>query len=242
MNHTALHAPLETKNPSSRLDIPRSLLQTVPKWLMLWLSIHRMVAFQSPEGTGWCSHHDALNDIWKVIVVRWSPWWLEKGSVVAIFKKVRKDDQSISLTSAPGKVMEQIFLVAMIKQVKERGVIWDNKYTFSKGSSCLTNLVAFYDGVTASVHKGRATDVICLDFSKAFDTVTHQHPSVQISLEIYGFSRWTVWWTRNWMWNCTHSVAVIGTMSRWRSVTSGIPQCSVLSAGISSLQHLYQLH
>lgn len=63
--------------------------------------------------------------------------------------------------------MEQIFLVAMIKQVKERGVIWDNKYTFSKGSSCLTNLVAFYDGVTASVHKGRATDDICLHVAKS---------------------------------------------------------------------------
>jgi len=42
-----------------------------------------------------------------------------------------------------------------------------------KGRSCLTNPISFYDKMTCLVDERKAADVVYLDFSKAFDTVSH---------------------------------------------------------------------
>ena len=69
-----------------------------------------------------------------------------------IYKKGCREDpgnyRPVSLTSVPGKVMEQIVLREITWHVQDNQGIRPSQYGLTKGRSFSTNLISFYDLVT----------------------------------------------------------------------------------------------
>jgi len=78
----------------------------------------------------------------------------------------------------------------------------------------------------ALVDQGRETDIIYLDFCKAFDMVPHH---IHISkLQSYGFEGCSIWCIRNWLDEQSWRSVANESMYRWRLVTSGALKESIL--------------
>lgn len=63
------------------------------------------------------------------------------------------------LTAVPGKVKERVLLGTVASQLKQMTENRQHISRFTKGKSCLTNLITFYDKITSNSSKeGREED------------------------------------------------------------------------------------
>ena len=181
-------------------------------------SIHRKLApilqliFQRSLDTG------KLPDIWKV------------ANVSPIFKKGEKSDpsnyRSISLTCVLCKILEHIVASSVAKHFTELDILYDLQHGFREKSSCETQLIMLVDESAKNMQMGKQTDLILLDFSKAFDKVAHE--KLLLKLHQYGIRGDTLNWIKDFLDNRKQTVVINGINSDEVPVSSGVPQGSVL--------------
>ena len=101
-----------------------------------------------------------------------------------------------------------------------------NQFAYMKGRSTVTQLLSCFNDWATSRNERNPTDVIILDFSKAFDSVPHR--CLLHKLERYGIDGPLLKWFESFLVGRSQRVVLRGSHSSWTQVKSGVPQGTIL--------------
>ena len=132
----------------------------------------------------------------------------------------------ISLTSVPCKIMEHIIFHEMMSHLDSNQVLVNYQHGFRKKLPCETQLICTVEEIARSLDKGEETDLIIMDFSKAFDSVPHQR--LLMKLRYYGIRGILNTWLTQWLTCRSQTVVDDGYNSAEVPVLSGVPWGTVL--------------
>ena len=154
--------------------------------------------------------------------------WLQ-ANVSPIYKKGDRtlplSYRPVSLTSVCSKVMEHIVHSTVMNHLDHHDILCPEQLGFRKGHSCESQLISTIQDLTSTADNNYQTDMIILDFEKAFDKVSHRR--VLAKIHDYGIRGKLYDWVKTFLTERKQRVVVNGEYSDWVSVTSGVPQGTV---------------
>ena len=150
--------------------------------------------------------------------------------ITPIHKKASKAEPAnyrpIALTSHIIKVFERIVRNQLVAHLEGNKLLCKSQHGFRKHRSCLTQLLKHIDTILKNQLNNQDTDVIYLDFAKAFDKVDHQ--ILLKKLHAYGIRGKLLTWLHAYLTNRWQTVVINGIHSYPAKVISGVPQGTVL--------------
>ena len=113
----------------------------------------------------YCIRGSVFPTAWKLAAVR--P--VAKSGNPTLFEHLRP----ISVLPAMSKVLEKIILSQLQDHLRRNALLPSTQSGFRPGHSCVTALAAVSDDIFRATDCGQLTVLVLLDYSKAFDTVSH---------------------------------------------------------------------
>lgn len=177
------------------------------------------------------------------------PTLWKMANVCPIYKAGTKSEPAnyrpISLTSILAKTMEKIIKTTLVQHLKSRNIISEEQFGFMSGRSTVQQLIKCNEEWIANKSSGIQTDVVFLDFAKAFDKISHK--KLQHVLWQYGIRGRNYYWIKDYLTERKQSVLIEGKFSSEKLVLSSVPQGSVLgpilfNIYISSLIQELRIH
>ena len=105
-------------------------------------------------------------------------------------------------------------------------ILYDHQHGSRERRSCETQLIQLVEELVRNTSQGRQTDLILLDFSKAFDRVNHFN--LLHKLNQHGVKCNTLSWIKAFLTRRPQTVVLEGESSSEIPVNSGVPQGSML--------------
>ena len=152
------------------------------------------------------------------------------ANVCCIFKKGSKLDpgnyRPISLTNILCKMAESFIKEAVYEHLGANNILSNCQHGFRTHMSCITQLLEVTEALTKRYEEGLTTDIIYLDFQKAFDKVPHNR--LIRKQFCYGIRGRILDFIADFLFQRKQRVIVNEVHSEWEIVLSGIPQGSIL--------------
>ena len=152
------------------------------------------------------------------------------ANVCPLFKKGDKSAASnyrpISLTCILCKVLEHIDASNLVTHLDSHQLLYELQHGFRSKRSCETQMVMLMEDMSLNATAGQQNDLIMLDFSKAFDKVSHE--KLLLKPHRYGVRGHVLHWIKAFLASRSQTVVLEGEKSSQVSVTSGVSQGSVL--------------
>ena len=110
----------------------------------------------------------------------------------------------------------------MMEHLESSNILYEMQHGFRSNRSCESQIISLAHQLAQNNDKNIQTDLIIMDFAKAFDTVPYKR--LISKLKFYGISDQTTTWITSFLANRTQTVLLENTTSEKIAVTSGVPQ------------------